>query len=169
MSTASSSPDDDATMWLMDIAAIDDRIRATLRRRSVPALRMSLAVVFVWFGALKVFDVTPVDDLVAQTVYFADPAVVVPVLGVAEVLIGLGLAFRVAIRIVTFLLLTQLAGTALVLVVLPEVAFVDGNPLLLTTEGEFVIKNLVLISAGLVIGAFAGEPTESMGGAATRS
>jgi putative oxidoreductase len=44
-------------------------------------------------------------------------------------------------------------GTFLVLVIQPEVAFQDGNPLLLTTEGEFVIKNLVLLSAGLMIGS----------------
>ena len=47
----------------------------------------------------------------------------------------------------------QMAGTFLVLVVQPDVAFTDGNPLLLTVEGEFVIKNLVLLSAGMVIGA----------------
>ena len=45
-----------------------------------------------------------------------------------------------------------MAGTFLVLVVKPEIAFQGGNPLLLTTEGEFVIKNLVLIAAGLVVG-----------------
>ncbi len=44
-------------------------------------------------------------------------------------------------------------GTFLVLLVLPEVAFQDGNILLLTVEGEFVIKNLVLLSAGMVVGA----------------
>ena len=44
-------------------------------------------------------------------------------------------------------------GTALVFVVRPEVAFQDGNPLKLTVEGEFVIKNLVLIAAALVVGS----------------
>ena len=46
-----------------------------------------------------------------------------------------------------------MAGTFLVLVMHPEVAFQDGNPFLLTVEGEFVIKNLVLLSAALVIGS----------------
>jgi putative oxidoreductase len=44
-------------------------------------------------------------------------------------------------------------GTFLVLVVQPDIAFQEANPLLLTTEGEFVIKNLVLLSAGLLIGS----------------
>ncbi len=37
--------------------------------------------------------------------------------------------------------------------VLPDVAFQDGNPLKLTVEGEFVVKNLVLLTAGLVVAA----------------
>jgi hypothetical protein len=39
------------------------------------------------------------------------------------------------------------------LVVQPGIAFQDGNPLLLTVEGEFVIKNLVLITAAMVVGS----------------
>jgi putative oxidoreductase len=47
----------------------------------------------------------------------------------------------------------QMIGTFLVFLIVPEVAFRDGNPLLLTVEGEFVIKNLVLLAAGMVIGS----------------
>jgi uncharacterized membrane protein YkgB len=75
------------------------------------------------------------------------------VLDIAEVVIGLGLLFRVMIRTVVALFVLQLAGTFLVLIVQPDVSFQDGNPLLLTVEGEFVIKNLVLLAAGLVVGA----------------
>jgi hypothetical protein len=56
-------------------------------------------------------------------------------------------------RIALPLLVLQMAGTFLVLVILPGIAFRDGNPLLLTVEGEFVVKNLVLFSAALVIGS----------------
>lgn len=66
---------------------------------------------------------------------------------------GLGLLFGVALRVVLFLFWLQLAGTFLVLVVRPDLAFQGGNPFLLTTLGEFVIKNLVLIAAGLVVGS----------------
>ena len=47
----------------------------------------------------------------------------------------------------------QLVGTFMVFLVLPQVAFSKGNPLLLTVEGEFVAKNLVLLAAGLVVGS----------------
>jgi len=67
--------------------------------------------------------------------------------------VGLGLLFRLALRLVLLALVLQLVGTFLVLVVQPGIAFQDGNPLLLTVEGEFVIKNLVLITAAMVVGS----------------
>lgn len=131
----------------------DRRVIAFLRRWSIPALRVSLGVVFVWFGLLKVLDVTPVTDLVANTVYWVDPDWFVPLLGWVEVAIGAGLLVGRALRVVLGVFVLQLAGTFLVLVIQPDVAFQDGNVFKLTTEGEFVVKNLVLITAGMVVGA----------------
>jgi uncharacterized membrane protein YphA (DoxX/SURF4 family) len=118
----------------------------------MPALRWSLALVFVWFGALKVFDVSPAEDLVASVVYWVDPTWFVPALGVVEILVGIGLAARVALRLVLLVLVAQMVGTFLVFVMLPDVAFQDGNPFKLTIEGEFVVKNLVLLAAAMVVG-----------------
>ncbi len=120
---------------------------------SVLIMRISLAVVFIWFGLLKVTGYSPVVDLVAKTVYWFPPKIVIPVLGVWEIIVGYGLLFGVLLRLTLFLFWIQMAGTFLVLVLLPHVAFQIGNPFLLTMAGEFVIKNLVLIAAGLVIGS----------------
>lgn len=116
-------------------------------------LRVALGITFIWFGALKVVGQSPVADLVAQTVYWLPPAFFVPFLGWWEVVVGVGLLLGVALRLVLLLFWLQMAGTFLVLVLRPELAFQSGNPLLLTVVGEFVIKNLVLIAAGLVIGS----------------
>jgi uncharacterized membrane protein YkgB len=132
---------------------VDDVLVAALARWSIPALRVALGIVFIWFGVLKVAHVSPVAELVARTVYWFDPHWVVPVLGVVEVVIGVGLISKIALRLVLLLFIGQMAGTFLTLVVLPHVAFRHGNPLLLTVEGEFVVKNLVLLTAGLVVGA----------------
>ena len=129
----------------------DAHVLRVLRRLSPPLLRVSLGVVFVWFGGLKVAGATPVADLVAATVYWVDPAWFVPALGVLEVVVGIGLIVGRLLRAVLLLFAAQMLGTFLVLVVQPEVAFMDGNPLFLTVEGEFVVKNLVLLSAGLVV------------------
>jgi uncharacterized membrane protein YphA (DoxX/SURF4 family) len=135
------------------IERIDGMLVSWLRTWSAPLLRISIGVVFIWFGALKVFDVSPVSELVAATVYWVDPGWFVPVLGIAEVVVGVFLVVGVALRPVLLVFVLQMIGTALVFVVLPEVAFADGNLLKLTVEGEFVVKNLVLLTAGLVIGA----------------
>lgn len=131
---------------------LDARMIAFMSAYGVHVVRIALAVVFIWFGLLKVIGKSPVADLVARTVYWVSPARFVPFLGLWEVAIGLGLLFAVALRLTLFLFWMQLAGTFLVLVLRPDIAFQQGNRLLLTTEGEFVIKNLVLIAAGLVVG-----------------
>ena len=132
---------------------LDERVRASLKQIAPAMLRVSLGLVFVWFGVLKIVGETPVSDLVAGTVYWLDPEWFVPLLGIFEVVVGIGLLLGRGLRIVLALFVLQMIGTFLVLVVQPEIAFQDGNPLLLTTEGEFVIKNLVLLSAGLVLGS----------------
>jgi uncharacterized membrane protein YkgB len=114
-------------------------------------LRYSLAVIFIWFGLLKSFGVSPAEDLVARTVYWLPPEIFVPVLGWWEFLIGAFLLFRRTIRAALGLLFLQMPGTALPLVLLPEVCFA-GSPLVLTLEGQYIVKNLVLISAALVVG-----------------
>lgn len=70
-----------------------------------------------------------------------------------ELAVGVALIARRGPRFVLPLFLAQMVGTFLVLVVQPDVAFQDGNVFKLTVEGEFVVKNLVLLSAGLVVGA----------------
>lgn len=132
---------------------IDARILILLRRVATPALRISLGVVFVWFGALKVADVSPVSDLVARTVYWFDPDVIVPLLGLFEIVVGTMLVMNRFLRVALALFAAQMVGTFLVFFVLPDVAFTAGNPLRLTVEGEFVVKNLVLLTAGLVVGS----------------
>ena len=126
----------------------------------ISLLRIALGVVFIWFGALKVLRVSPVADLVAQTVYWLPTKFAVPFLGFWEMIVGLGLIFGRALRTVLLLLFLQMSGTFLVLILHPELSFQNGNLFKLTIIGEFVIKNIVLISAGLVIGSTVKRPLE---------
>jgi uncharacterized membrane protein YkgB len=131
---------------------LDQKLVHFMKTSGISLLRIALAIVFIWFGLLKVIGKSPVVDLVSQTIYWAPPNFFVPFLGIWEVVVGLGLLFRVALRLVLFLFWIQLAGTFMVLVLRPDIAFQGMNPFLLTTEGEFVIKNLVLITSGIVVG-----------------
>lgn len=114
-------------------------------------LRYSLAVIFIWFGLLKPLGSSPANDLVARTVYWFRPEIFLPILGWWEVLIGVCLLFRPLIRAGLFLLFLQMPGTFLPLVLLPEVCW-ERFPLELTMEGQYIVKNLVLITAAIVVG-----------------
>lgn len=132
---------------------LDRRIATALEEHGITMLRVAVALVFIWFGALKIAGKSPVADLVADTVYWLPPDPFVRFLGVWEVFVGVGLLLPIALRLTLLLFWAQMAGTFLVLIVRSEISFQSDNPLLLSIVGEFVIKNLVLIAAGLVIGS----------------
>lgn len=124
-----------------------------MRHYGVTILRYTIGIVFVWFGALKAFHMSPVADLVAQTIYWFPQTIVLPVLGIAEIMIGFFLILGIAMRLTLVLFWLHLTGTFLVLIMHPDISFQNGNPLLLTIIGEFVIKNIVLVAAGIVVGS----------------
>ncbi len=132
---------DDLDAWITD----------SMNEYGPRVLRYALGVIFVWFGALKIIGVSPAGELVAATVYFVPAEVFVPILGVWEVLIGLCLFVRRLIRIGILLLALQMPGTFLPVVLLPGVVF-TVFPYGLTVEGQYIIKNLVIIGAALVVG-----------------
>jgi uncharacterized membrane protein YkgB len=132
------------------LESVDRSVRESLARLGPPLLRVSLGIVFVWFGMLKVVGASAVGGLVAATVPF-DASWFVPALGVLEVAIGLAFIAGRFLRLVIPVFALQLGGTLLVLLVLLDVAFEQDNPLMLSLVGEFVVKNLVLLSAGIVV------------------
>lgn len=144
------------------IHTADRRATRFMAQHGPTILRVSLAVVFVWFGALKLFGVSPVADLVASTLPWFPPATLVPALGAFEVLLGVMLLWGRFLRVTLMLFWAQMAGTFLVLIMQPSLSFQNGNPLLLTTEGEFVVKNLVLAAGGIVLGGtLRGKPLDA--------
>lgn len=136
----------------------DARITRWMARHGVPLLRVSLGIVFLWFGALKFFPgVSPAQDLASRTVEALTfgrvaPALSIPVLAAWECLIGLGLLTNVAMRATLLLLVVQMAGTLTPIVLFPGEVF-TRVPYAPTLEGQYIIKNAVLISAAIVIGA----------------
>jgi uncharacterized membrane protein YphA (DoxX/SURF4 family) len=120
--------------------------------RAAPlAMRLSLTLVFIWFGLLKILGDSPVADLVSATLPWADPHLIVPVLGGIEAVLGVALLLGRAQRAVLLILSAHLSGTFLTFIMAPRLTMQHGNPLLLTADGEFVVKNLVLISAALLL------------------
>jgi uncharacterized membrane protein YkgB len=139
-------------------ARIDEAVVLLARRHGVLTLRVALGIVFIWFGALKIFDASPVAGLVADILPILSDRAAVLVVGIVEVVVGLGLITGWAIRVTLGLFFAQMLGTFLVLVLEPGLSFQGGNPLRLTVIGEFVVKNLVLLTAGVVVAGSAPRP-----------
>ena len=145
----------------MDFKARADRIDESITRRlaklGVPFIRIALGVVFLWFGALKFLpDLSPAQGLATRTIErltfgLAGPAVSLPVLASWEALIGLGLVCGVFLRGTLLLLAIQMLGTMMPLVLFPAETF-TRFPYAPTLEGQYIIKNIVLIGAAMVVG-----------------
>ncbi len=141
---------------------VDRAIATFMDRVGVRMLRFSLAIVFIWFGALKLVDMSPAHDLIQDTVTWVPFDIFYPILGVWEVLIGVLLLYRPTIRIAVLLLFLQMPGTALPLFVLPEVTFTQF-PFGLTLEGQYIVKNVTLVAAATVVGGTARVRSEDRG------
>lgn len=144
------------------IDRFDRRLVGFMQKWSYPAVRISLAVIFIWFGILKPLGLSPAAGLVEATVAWMpllEPGQWLAVIGWWEVAIGVTFLHPATVRIAIFLLAGQMLGTFLPLLILPEVTFQAGRtPYAPTVEGQYIIKNLVVISAALFIGAGARGP-----------
>ncbi|CAN5784258.1 DoxX family protein [soil metagenome] len=131
----------------------DLRITRTMARHGVTLLRISVGIVFLWFGAMKLFPgLSPAEDLVRATVTLLPMSTFLPLLAVWEMAIGLGFLTGRWLRLTILLLFLQMPGTLSPVFLLPERVF-TVFPFGLTLEGQYIVKNLVLISAALVVGA----------------
>jgi len=133
------------------IERLEISITAWLAQHSLTILRIALGIVYFWFGALKLSPtLSPAENLVRHTMYFVNPAFFIPFLATWEMLIGLGLIIGAFMRITLILLFTQMLGTLLPFLILPHECF-TVFPYGLSLEGQYIVKNLVLVSAGMVL------------------
>lgn len=117
--------------------------------------RLALGIVFIWFGALKMIgDLSPAYDLIAATVYWLTPEIIIPLLGLWEVVIGVAFLVPSLTRWALLLLIPQMPATFAPLILLPAVTFTIV-PVGLTLEGQYIVKNLVIIACALIIGGSA--------------
>lgn len=137
---------------------LDFSLTGWMARNGILLLRLSLGIVFLWFGALKFFPgLSPAQTLAGDTISalsfgLLTPQAAVFLLAAWECLIGIGLLAGIWLRATLFLLWLQMLGTITPLFLFPAVCFVSV-PFVPTLEGQYIIKNMVLISAGIVIGA----------------
>jgi uncharacterized membrane protein YphA (DoxX/SURF4 family) len=143
---------------------IDYRIAEFMRYWGIFVLRLTMGIIFIWFGILKPLGLSSAEALVVKTVNWMpviSPQIWVGIIGWWEVAIGVCFLFRKTVRIAIALLALQMVGTFLPLVILPAVTFQTGHvPYAPTLEGQYIIKNLIIISAALVVGGSVKRPDQ---------
>lgn len=145
-------------MLISRFDALDRAITTWMARYGILLLRISLGITFFWFGSLKFIPgLSPAQDLATKTIEVLTLGLIPPKISIIllaswETLIGLGLIFGIYLRAILLLLFVQMIGTMTPLVIFPWEAFMH-LPYAPTLEGQYIIKNLVLISAGIVVGA----------------
>ena len=136
---------------------IDRRITHWLAEHGLTLLRISVGLVFFWFGALKFWpDLSPADQLATETIdrlsfglVSGDLARVL--LAILETVIGIGLITGKLMRFTLLLLVGQMLGAVTPLFLFPELTW--SRAFVPTLEGQYILKNIVLVTAALTIGA----------------
>ncbi len=135
---------------------IDRWMSMRMARWGIVLLRSTLGIVFIWFGLLKPLGLSPAESLVLATVSWMpvfDPPTWLAVIGWWEVAIGVTFLIPQTLRIAIALMLLQMVGAFMPLVILSDVTFQSGGaPFAPTMEGQYIIKNLVIIAAALAVG-----------------
>ena len=139
------------------IIEIHNLIIEKMGKIGIPLMRVSIGIIFFWFGALKFFDgMSPAQTLAIETIdlmtfgIFTEKVIIYG-LATWEVLIGIGMLFNLYIKQTIILLFLQMAGTFMPVFLFPGEVF-NIFPYSLTLEGQYIIKNLVVISGAIIIG-----------------
>ena len=137
------------------IVIFDRYIIRTLEKIAIPAARISLFIIFTWFGFLKVIGASPagplVSNLLEQTIPFMSPETFIVLFGLFEVFIGILFLIPKMERLAILLLVIHMVTTFGPLVLLPETSW--QGFLIPTLEGQYIIKNVALIALAIGIAA----------------
>lgn len=135
---------------------IDPIVTGWMNRHGLRLLRISVGIVFIWFGVLKFFpDVSAAQDLAINTIKLltfglVPEWIIINGLALWEVLIGIGLISGKFMRETLLLLFLQMIGTFTPIFLFPSEVFTQ-IPYAPTLEGQYIIKNIIIVSAGIVL------------------
>jgi uncharacterized membrane protein YkgB len=137
---------------------IDRAVTNWMANKGIMLLRISIGIIFLWFGVLKFFPgLSPAESLAIDTIKhltfgLVPEYMIIYSLASWETLIGIGLVFNLLMRETLLLLYLQMLGTLSPIFLFPNEVFTQF-PYALTLEGQYIFKNMVVISAGIVLGA----------------
>lgn len=142
-------------MWNDFVSKLDPKIIYAFQKAGLPFARIAIFVVYFWFGILKLFGQSPanplVSDLLSKTLTFISFENFILILGAYEVAIGIVFLIPKMERVAIFLLVPHLFVTAMPLLLLPAVTWQAS--FVPTIEGQYIIKNLLIIATAMGIAA----------------
>jgi uncharacterized membrane protein YkgB len=146
------------------IERIDEKIINFCKRVSIPTARFAIVVIFVWFGALKVLGTSAANPLVITLfnetfLSGMDALTFTKIFGVFEMLLGILFLFPRLERIIFLFLFFHLVTTILPLFILPDLTW--AGTLTPTLTGQYIIKNLLLLSLEVIVIAHLRPMTKS--------
>ena len=130
--------------------------RVSVSQRHLSLLRISIGVIYIWFGALKFFHgYSPAEDLAINTIHkltfgLLSPKFMILALATWECLLGLLLFTGKYVKPVLIFLLIHMVCTFTPLVFFPSVSF-KVAPYGFTLVGQYIMKNIIIISAAVVL------------------
>lgn len=137
----------------MDLIQLDKKIIHLFHVAYIPFARLAIFVVYFWFGLLKIYGVSPassmVRELFAQTLSFLPFDAFYLFFSGLEIVIGILFLFPRLTRVVIPLLFLHMLATALPLLLLPHLVW--QHFLVPTLEGQYIIKNLVIVATAIGI------------------
>lgn len=137
---------------------LENQIHHQLVLHSITALRVSVGAIFLGFGILKYFPgVSPAQSLVEATTHIlflglVPGAIAIKLIATLECFIGICLLTKRFMRLAIWLLAMEFIGILSPVFLLPARLFA-GPHHAPTLEGQYVLKDIILVTAGLVIAA----------------
>ncbi len=135
------------------IKNFDEKIISFMRRWSMPMARFAIFILYFWFGLLKVIDLSPASPLVAalleRTLPFITFDQFIIFFGIFEMIIGIIFLIRGWERLAIFLLAVHLVTTIMPLFLVQAATW--QSFLVPTLEGQYIIKNVLIIALAMVI------------------
>lgn len=125
-------------------------------QNTIKLMRLSLGIIFVWYGMLKFFPtLSPAEDLAIKTIdimffHLIDGSLSIKLLAILEVAIGIGFLSGYYTKLVTIIFLGHMLCTFVPLFILPELSFTH-SPYAFTLVGQYIVKNIVFILVGVMI------------------
>lgn len=145
-------------LYLTRFSRFDKSVTEWMAKTGLRFLRISIGIIFTWFGVLKFFEgLSPAEGIAVRTIDtitfgLLEENIILYGLAVWETLIGIGLLFNIFLRETLLLLYLQMIGTFLPVFLFPYEVFFK-IPYAPTLEGQYIFKNLVVVGAGITLGA----------------